>query len=291
MSNKPSMKRRNLLKSLAVGSAFAAFTGYTKNASAQQLKGRIKQSISRGARGDMPWDDFCRTMKDIGLVGIDLVGQNDWKHLKKHGLVATMCPGAGSIVHGLNELDRHDEFRNQYEMNIQAAADAGYPNVICMAGSRYGISDEEGLEICHLALKRAVRIAERRGVTICMELLNSKVDHPAYMCDSTEWGADLCRRVASPNFKLLYDIYHMQIMEGDIIRTIRRNIEYIGHFHTAGNPGRQDLDDEQELNYVGIMKAIAKLQEEGKFDGYVAHEFGPKHRYDSVREAVKICDV
>ncbi len=241
--------------------------------------------------GKLSWDEYAQKCAEIGLVGVDLVGRDGWPHLKKHGLVATMVPGAGGIIHGLNELEYHDKYRKDFENNIKAAAANGWPNVITFSGMRHGMSDEEGLENCHLILKRAVRIAEDQGVTICMELLNSKVDHPGYMCDRTEWGVDLCRRVNSPHFKLLYDIYHMQIMEGDIIRTIRRNIDHIGHFHTAGNPGRQDLDDEQELNYVGIMRAIAQLTEEGKFTGYVAHEFGGKHGFDSLRHAVQLCDV
>lgn len=291
MSLSSMSSRRSILKGLAAGSTLPFLPGVARSDPSSKLKGRIKQSVTRGFWRKYSWEEFAKTCAEIGLVGIDLVPAEGWPHLKRHGLAATMVPGAGGIIHGLNELERHDEYIQAFEKNIKAAAQYEWSNVITFSGMRHGMSDEEGLENCHLILKRAVRIAEDHGVTICMELLNSKVDHPGYMCDRTPWGVDLCRRVNSPRFKLLYDIYHMQIMEGDIIRTIRNNIEYIAHFHTAGNPGRQDLDGDQELNYIGIMRAIADLTEEGKFNGYVAHEFGPKHGFDSLRHAVQLCDV
>jgi hydroxypyruvate isomerase len=202
-----------------------------------------------------------------------------------------MVSGAGSIRNGSNDKKNHAGMLERFKTTIKAAAEYKWPNVITFSGNRNGISDEEGLANSVIVLKEAAKIAEDYGVTICMELLNSKVNHPGYMCDHTSWGVELCKQVNSPRFKLLYDIYHMQIMEGDIIRTIRDSIQYIAHFHTAGNPGRRDLDEDQELYYPAIMRAIAKLTEEGKYSGFVAHEFRAKNGVDSLRHAVKVCDV
>jgi hydroxypyruvate isomerase len=224
----------------------------------------------------------------MGLLGLDLVGRGDWDAVKKHGLVATMVPGAGGIKDGLNNKSRHDEFLKAFKENIKAAAEYKWPNVICMAGDRKGISDEQGMDNCQLILKEAVKIAEDSGVTICMELLNSRVNHPGYMCDKSAWGFELCRRVGSPRFKMLYDIYHMQIMEGDLIATIRKNIDMIGHFHTAGVPGRHELDENQEIYYPAVMRAIA----ETNYTGYVAHEYSPlRDPVESLVQAIKACDV
>jgi len=224
----------------------------------------------------------------MGLFGLDLVGRGDWDAVKKHGLVATMVPGAGSIKKGLNDKSMHSKFLEDFKKNIKAAADYKWPNVICMAGDRKGISDEEGMDNCHTILKEAVKIAEDHGVTICMELLNSKVNHPGYMCDKSAWGFELCRRVNSPRFKMLYDIYHMQIMEGDLIATISKNIDMIGHFHTAGVPGRHELDENQEIYYPAVMRAIA----ESGYKGYVAHEYTPtRDPMKSLIQAVQTCDV
>jgi len=285
--------RRTFIRSALVAAAAPSILPITANAQADapKLKGRIKQSTTRWSVGNKPMDETCRTLKELGLHGLDLVGRGDWQALKDNGLVATMVPGAGSIKDGLNNAAKRDEWLRQFRENIPAAAAFGWKRVICMAGDREGISDADGMAACVPVLKEAVKIAADHDVTICMELLNSKVDHPGYMCDHTAWGVELCKRVESPRMKLLYDIYHMQIMEGDIIRTIRDNIAYIGHFHTAGNPGRRDMDDDQELNYTGIMRTIAQLQDEGKFDGYVAHEFGPKNGLESLRKAIQICDV
>jgi hydroxypyruvate isomerase len=284
--------RRDSFRLLGAAAA-ATFAPATASAQAEapKLKGRIRQSVTRGTFGKMPADEFCRTVKALGIVGVDLVGKGDWPALKEHGLAATMVPGAGGIKDGLNNKAKHEEFLKQFRENIAAAAGFGWKRVITMAGDRAGISDADGLANCVPVLKEAVKIAADHDVTICMELLNSKVNHPGYMCDHTAWGVELCKRVESPRFKLLYDIYHMQIMEGDIIRTIKDNIAHIGHFHTAGNPGRKDLDEEQELYYPPIMRVIAQLQEEGKYDGYVAHEFSPKHGVESLRKAVLLCDV
>jgi len=285
--------RRDSFRLLGAAAATAALSPAAAHAQteAPKLKGRIRQSVTRGTFGKMPADEFCRTVKALGIVGVDLVGKGDWPALKEHGLAATMVPGAGGIKDGLNNKAKHEEFLKQFRENIAAAAEFGWKRVITMAGDRAGISDADGLANCVPVLKEAVKIAADHDVTICMELLNSKVNHPGYMCDHTAWGVELCRRVESPRFKLLYDIYHMQIMEGDIIRTIKDSIAHIGHFHTAGNPGRKDLDEEQELYYPPIMRTIAQLQEEGKYDGYVAHEFSPKNGVESLRKAVLLCDV
>jgi hydroxypyruvate isomerase len=253
-------------------------------------KGRIRQSICRGCLGRLRLsrDDEAAVAAKMGLLGLDLVGRGDWDAVKKHGLVATMVPGAGSIKKGLNDKSMHPKFLEDFKNNIEAAAEYKWPNVICMAGDRKGISDEEGMDNCHAILKEAVKIAEDYDVTICMELLNSKVNHPGYMCDKTTWGFELCRRVGSPRFKMLYDIYHMQIMEGDLIATIRKNIDMIGHFHTAGVPGRHELDENQEIYYPAVMRAIV----ESGYKGYVAHEYTPtKDPMKSLVQAVQACDV
>ena len=252
--------------------------------------GRIKQSICGGCLRKMGLsrEDEAAVAAKMGLLGLDLVGRGDWDAVKKHGLVATMVPGAGSIKKGLNDKSMHSKFLEDFKTNIKAAAGYKWPNVICMAGDREGISDEQGMDNCHAILKEAVKIAEDHSVTICMELLNSRVDHPGYMCDKSAWGFELCRRVNSPRFKMLYDIYHMQIMEGDLIATIRKNIDFIGHFHTAGVPGRHELDENQEIYYPAVMRAIA----ESGYQGYVAHEYSPtRDPMTSLVQAVQACDV
>jgi hydroxypyruvate isomerase len=285
------ISRRESFRLLGTAAVTAALTPSFGQSEAPKLKGRIRQSCTRGTFRKMPTEEFCRTLKSLGIVGVDLVGREDWPILKEHGLAATMVSGAGSIKDGLNNKAKADDFLKQFRDNIPAAAQFGWKNVITMAGDRQGISDADGLANCVPVLKEAVKIAADHDVTICMELLNSKVNHPGYMCDHTAWGVELCKRVESPRFKLLYDIYHMQIMEGDIIRTITDNIAHIGHFHTAGNPGRKDLDEDQELFYPPIMRTIAKLTEEGTYTGYVAHEFSPKNGVESLRKAVLLCDV
>jgi hydroxypyruvate isomerase len=252
--------------------------------------GRIKQSICRGClrKTGMDVEQMAATAAKMGILGLDLVKPEDWDAVKKHGRVATMVPGAGGIKRGLNDKSMHGQFLEDFGKNIKAAAGAGWPNVICMAGDRKDIGDEEGMDNCQTILKEAVKIAEDSGVVICMELLNSKVNHPGYMCDKSTWGFELCRRVDSPNFKMLYDIYHMQIMEGDLIATIKDNIQHIGHFHTAGVPGRHELGPDQEIYYPAVMRAIV----ETGYDGYVAHEYSPIHDpITSLKRAVTTCDV
>jgi len=253
-------------------------------------KGRIKQSICGGCLRGLKLDQeqTAKLLVEMGLVGRDLVGRADWDVLRKHGLVATMVPGAGSIKQGLNDKSQHARFLDDFRKNIAAAAEYKWPNVICMAGDRSAAGEEEGMENCRTILQEAVKIAEDYGVTICMEMLNSKVDHPGYMCDNYAWAFELCRRVNSPRFKLLFDIYHMQIMEGDLIATIRKNIQHIGHFHTAGVPGRHELDENQEIYYPAVMRAIV----ETGYQGYVAHEYTPvREAIASLVQAVKACDV
>ncbi|MGB2808281.1 MAG: TIM barrel protein [Sedimentisphaerales bacterium] len=291
------LTRRGFIKASAVSAtlivagrhrAHAAGVDTIKGKVVQQ--GRIKQSVCGGClrKARMDAEQRASLLTKMGVVGRDLVGRNDWPLLKKHGLVATMVSGAGSIRKGLNDKSMHSKFLDDFKNNIKAAAEYKWPNVICMAGDRKGISDEEGMDNCHTILKEAVKIAEDHEVTICMELLNSRVNHPGYMCDKSAWGFELCRRVDSPRFKMLYDIYHMQIMEGDLIATIRKNIKYIGHFHTAGVPGRHELDENQEIYYPAVMRAIV----EAGYIGYVAHEYTPIHDpVKSLIQAVKTCDV
>ncbi|MCL1919465.1 MAG: TIM barrel protein [Kiritimatiellaeota bacterium] len=283
--------RRSFMQAAAAAAAVLPLAA-TAQEQPPKLKGRIRQSTTIWPLGKMSTEELCKAAKELGLHGLDLVGDRKmWPVLKEHGLVATMVPGAGGIKDGLNNAAKRDNWLNEFRNNIPAAAEAGWKRVICLSGDREGISDADGMAACVSVLKEAVKIADDHDITICMELLNSKVDHFNYMCDHTAWGVEMCKRVESPRCKLLYDIYHMQIMEGDIIRTIRDNIDYIGHFHTAGNPGRKDLDEDQELYYPPIMRAIAQLSDEGKYTGYVAHEFGPKKGLESLRKAILLCDV
>ena len=271
--------------------AAGGFAGPARRLGAQekaQLKGRLKQSVARWCYNKIPIEDLAREAAAMGLKGIDLVGPNDWPALKKYNLVPTMTPGAGTIAEGLNRRENHDRLERAFRENIPRAAAAGAPNVITFSGNRKGLSDAEGIENTAAGLNRVKSVAEQHGVTICLELLNSKVDHKDYQCDHTAWGVEVMKRVGSPRVKLLYDIYHMQIMEGDVIRTIRDNFQWIAHFHTGGVPGRHELDQTQELNWATIARAIADLG----FTGYVAHEFVPaRDPLRSLREAVQLCDV
>jgi hydroxypyruvate isomerase len=222
------------------------------------------------------------------VSGVDLVEPADWPTLRKYGLVPTITQGDAKIPDGWNRKESHDRLEAEIRARIVRAADAKVPNVITFSGNRQGMSDDEGRENCITGLKRIAKFAEDKGVTVCVELLNSKVNHKDYQCDHTAWGVDVIRGVDSPRVKLLYDIYHMQIMEGDIIRTIRENIQYIAHFHTGGVPGRHELDDTQELQWRTIAKAIADLN----FQGYIGHEFQPtRDPMASLRQAVELCTV
>jgi hydroxypyruvate isomerase len=250
--------------------------------------GRLKQSVARWCFAKTPLEDLCRQAAEIGIVGIDLVDPPEWPAVQKYGLTPAMTTGAGTIPSGWNRKENHDRLEKQMQATIAAAAQAKLPNVITFSGNRAGLTDQEGKENCIAGLRRVKKIAEDQGVTVCMELLNSKIDHKDYQCDHTSWGVDVIKGVDSPRVKLLYDIYHMQIMEGDIIRTIRQNIQYIGHFHTGGVPGRHELDETQELQWRSIAKAIADLN----FQGFVGHEFLPaRDPMTSLRQAVELCTV
>jgi hydroxypyruvate isomerase len=235
-------------------------------------------------------EDLCRAATDIGIQSIDLMEVPDFDTLKKHGLICAMVSGVpGGIGSGLNRVENHDKILAFFEKTTPIVADYGYPNIICFSGNRKGMSNEQGLDNCAAGLKRIVPIAEKHKVNICMELLNSKRDHHDYMCDHTAWGVELCKRVSSERFKLLYDIYHMQIMEGDMVATIRENHQFIAHYHTGGVPGRGEIDESQEIHYPAVMKAIVA----SGFKGFVAQEFVPK-RSDvlaSLKQGVEICDV
>jgi len=277
------------------GAAVAAIGG-TMNSSVStadsteapiQRKGNIRHSVSRWCYNKIPMEEFCAFCKRIGIESVELLGPADFPVLQRHGLVCAMVNSHG-IAKGLNRVEHHAECLAKIRDAIDAASAAGYPNVICFSGNREGISDEEGLENCARALKQIVGYAEQKNVTLCMELLNSKRNHKDYQCDRTAWGVELCKRVGSPNLKLLYDIYHMQIMEGDIIATIRENIQYIGHVHTGGVPGRNEIDETQELNYPAIMKALVAAG----YKGFVGQEFIPKRDpLTSLRQAIDLCDV
>ena len=289
------ISRRKLLKT-AGGAALATTMGLKKGAVAARdelrtsmsLKGNIKHSVCEWCYENISIEELSENCARIGIKSVELVNPRDWPVLKKNGLICAMIE-THSIEKGLNRKENHDYCLNLIREGIEAASEAGFPNVICFSGNREGMPDDEGLENCAEGLEQIVGLAEKKGVSICFELLNSKKwGHADYMCDNTDWGIQLVKRVASPSLKLLYDIYHMQIMEGDIIRTIRDNIEYIAHFHTGGVPGRNEIDETQELNYAAIMRAIA----ETNFDGYVAQEFIPKRDpIKSLEQAIQICDV
>jgi len=256
---------------------------------------RIRQSFCYPCfkTKEMSLDELCRHAAAIGFSGVELWWPgDDFDELvaaaARHGLtLASMC-GHRSLTDGLNNPANHDRIEAELRQSIDVAARLGIPGLICFSGNRNpGQSDLEGMIACAQGLRRIVPYAEDKGVNLNMELLNSKVNHPGYQCDRSDWGAALCEMVNSPRFKLLFDIYHMQIMEGDVIRTIRDNIQWIGHFHTAGNPGRRDLDDDQELNYGAICRAIAQTG----YELFVAHEFTPRQdRLEGLRHAFGVCD-
>jgi hydroxypyruvate isomerase len=254
--------------------------------------GRLKQSVTPGVfkGSNLTLEEMCRQAAQLGIYGFDLIGPKDWPVLKKYGLVPTMTPNpwGGTISDALNRKENHDRIRGTITEAIDLAAAAGCPNVITFSGNRRGMSDEEGADNCVLFLNSIKAHAEDKGVNVCMELLNSKVNHPDYMCDHSAWGVGVMKRVDSPRIKLLYDIYHMQIMEGDIVRTIRADIQYIAHFHTGGNPGRHEIDGTQELNYRFVAESIADLG----FAGVVAHEYTPvRNPTDSLKQAIEIFTV
>ncbi|MDW8355136.1 MAG: TIM barrel protein [Bryobacterales bacterium] len=281
------MTRRAFISvSTAAASAFPVAAGESPVA----RKGRLKQAATRSCFGKgASIEDICREGARLGLKGLDLIRPEDWPTLKKYGLVPTMAPAGGhTLTNGINRKEDHDKIEPGFRAMIDKAAAFGAPNVIALSGNRRGMSAEQGIDNCVAFLNRVKAQAEDKGVTICLELLNSKVDHPDYQCDRTWWGVEVVKRVNSPRVKLLYDIYHMQIMEGDIIRTIRDNIQWIAHFHTAGVPGRHEIDETQELNYRAIAQAIVDTG----FTGFLAHEYSPlKDPLKSLDQAIAICDV
>jgi hydroxypyruvate isomerase len=270
----------------SLGSAEA--TARSSSERPAKLNGRLKQSVCRWCYGKMPLEDLCKAAAAMGLRSVELLGEKEWSVPKQHGLMCAMANGPCTIPSGFNRVENHDRLVKETERLLPLVKEAGLPNMIVFSGNRDGLSDAEGIKNCVTGLKRVTPLAEQLGVTICMELLNSKVDHKDYQCDRTPWGVEVVKGVGSDRFKLLYDIYHMQIMEGDVIRTITDNLQYIGHFHTGGVPGRHEIDAGQELNYPAICKAIV----EAGFTGHLAQEFIPaRDPVVSLREAAGLCDV
>jgi hydroxypyruvate isomerase len=290
--NRRALMRGALGRALGLSSlsALAAQPGSDTQA---PLKGRIRHSVARWTFHFLSLEELCLVVRRLGFSAIDLVGPNEWHILKQHGVDSSMCNGAElNLEDGWGDAKFHTPLIERYRKHIDLVADAGYKNLICFSGNARGKDPETGLKNAVQGLKKILAQAEKRGVVLQMELFNSKVDHPDYFADNSAWGIELCKRLDSPNFKLLYDIYHMQISEGDIIRTIRDNHQYFGHYHTAGVPGRNEIDETQELYYPAIMRAIHATG----FEGYVAQEFIPKRATDaekieSLQAAIRICDV
>lgn len=284
------MNRRSFLSQAAISTAVAApLAAQVKKIT---RKNRIKQGVCGGVfrNSGLSFEDQCKEAARLGAHCFDLQTPDRFPIMKKYGLRPTVVAGAMTLTGGCNRKEDHPQAEKKMHELIDAVAAAGGGSVIALSGNRRGMSDAEGLDNVVAFMNKVKAHAEDKGVMICMELLNSKVNHPDYMCDHTAWGVELCRRVNSPQVKLLYDIYHMQIMEGDIIRTIRDNIQYIGHMHTAGNPGRNEFDlDTQEMNYRGICKAIAELN----YTGYISHEYTPKYGepLKVLASMIEICDV
>jgi hydroxypyruvate isomerase len=286
------MERREMLAVLGAASAAQVLGGaspmVSDAATLASGAGRLKQSVCRWCYQSMPLEVLCRNAAEMGLKSVELLSESEWATPKQFGLTCAVANGPSTIPVGFNRLDQHDRLVAESERLLPLVAAAGIPQMIVFSGNRAGMSDAEGLANCATGLKRIMPTAERLGVTVIMELLNSKVDHKDYMCDHTVWGVELVKRVNSPRFKLLYDIYHMQIMEGDVIRTIRDNFTYIGHYHTGGVPGRHEIDDAQELNYPRIMATLAELG----YTGFVGQEFIPvREPMVSLREAYTLCNV
>ena len=291
--------RRKWLKDVTAGTlavtsipALEPFASTKKNDIT--LKGNINHSVCSWTYNFIPLEQLCQLAKKLGLSAIDLLAPKDWSILQKHGLTCSMCYTAGkiSLTEGWNNKDFHASLINDFKEAIPLVSKAGYKNLICFSGNRNGMDDETGLKNCVEGLKQIMPLAEQNNVIIQMELFNSKINHKDYMCDKSAWGVELCKRLGSPNFKLLYDIYHMQINEGDVIRTITDNHQYFGHYHTAGVPGRNEIDETQELYYPAIMKAILATG----YKGFVAQEFIPtgkdeKAKIAALKKAISICDV
>lgn len=288
------MNRRKMIRNLAGAAAITAVGSslsplYAGKAGNSKLKGNIHQSVCRWAFNDIPLAELIAACIDIGIEAIDLLDEKDWDVVNKQGLRCSLGNVTDYVIQkGFNRLEYHDKLIADYTDIIPKAAAAGVPNLICFSGNRDGQNDNDGLINCAIGLRKLMPVAEKYGINIFMELLNTNM-HKDYQCDKTPWGAALCEMVGSERFKLLYDIYHMQIMEGNIIDTITKYHRYIGHYHTGGVPGRHEIDETQELYYPAIMRAIVKTG----FKGYVAHEFIPlqENKLESLRKGVLICDV
>jgi hydroxypyruvate isomerase len=292
------MQRRAALKNIGLtmagmGAIARDFAANTDSSETMKLKGNIHHSMCRWTYSHLTLDVLCKTVRSLGFTAIDLVGPKEWNILKSFGIDSSMCNGAEiTLTEGWNDKQYHSTLVKNYTEYIDLVAKAGYKNLICFSGNRKGMDDKTGLKNCAEGLKKVMAAAEKKGVILQMELFNSKVDHKDYMADKSDWGIQLCKEIGSPNFKLLYDIYHMQINEGDVIRTISNYHEFFGHYHTAGVPGRHEIDDTQELFYPAIMQAIVKTG----YKGYVAQEFIPTGKTDqekiqALKKAIKICDV
>ena len=284
--------RRTFLGTLGgIGAAALLGGALSRVATAAPRKGRLKQGVCRGVfKGlKLDFDGQCREAARLGAYGIDLVSPAEFETLKKYGLIATMVHGGSGMKKGINDKANHAETDTKMREAIKAASIAGAPNIVVLSGDRSGLTDEQGIENSVVFFNNIKGLAEEKNVTLCMELLNSKRNHKDYQCDHVAWGVELVKRISSERFKLLYDIYHMQIMDGDVCDTIKENHQYFDHYHTAGVPGRHEIDDSQELNYPPIMKAIVATG----FKGYVAQEFSPTKpdRIASLRQAIQICDV
>jgi hydroxypyruvate isomerase len=283
------MRRRDFLPIMAAPVALAQ----NRPSAPVARKGPLKQGVTRGVFArEMGLEDCCREAARLGVRGFDLIGPADWPTLKKYGLTPSMYPlgPGGSIPDALNRRENHDRIEKSLLAAIDESAANGVPNIITFSGNRRGMPDAEGADHCVALLNKVKAHAEDKGVTICMELLNSKVNHKDYMFDHLAWGVDVMQRVNSPRVRILYDIYHAQIMDGDIVRNIRDNIQWIAHFHTGGNPGRHDIDESQELNYHFVAQAIADLG----FSGFISHEYSPAPGHDPIAvltKALEICDV
>lgn len=284
------MDRKSALKSLAGFAGTALLPNVAAAMQPMKLKNNIHHSVCQWCYDDIPLEKLCEAAREIGISSIDLLRADQWAVAAKYGLTCAMAYASPiGLTKGFNDLSLHETLLKDYKESIPKAAAAGLKHVICFSGNANGLTSQQGLENCARGLEPVLRVAQHYNVTVCMELLNSKVDHKDYQCDHTSWGVALCEKTGSANFKLLYDIYHMQIMEGDVIATIRANKKYIAHYHTGGVPGRHEIDEAQELYYPAIMRAIV----ETGFTGHVAQEFIPSRgdKIASLRQAIGICDV
>ncbi|WP_295672260.1 TIM barrel protein [uncultured Mucilaginibacter sp.] len=290
--------RRSAIRNIVAGTAAITATGMLssfkkeeiKEKLSDKLKGNINHSVSPWCYSELTLDQLCEVSKQIGITGVDLCGPKDWPILQKHGLYSSMCNGAEiNLTDAFGDKQFHATLQKNYTEMIPLVEKNGYKNLICFSGSRRGKDNETGWNNCVEGLKPLVALAEKHNVVLCMELLNSKIDHKDYQCNSVEWGVELAKRINSENFKLLFDIYHMQIMEGDIVRNVTDYHQYIAHYHTGGIPGRHEIDDTQELHYPAVMRAIVATG----YKGYVGQEFVPKNsdKIASLKAAIQICDV